>query len=81
MPSQTGSMPSQSKAHVAKSSLWARNWRADEGTDVYLSFMDRSTRTAYPDEDVVTARVTCHNRDLPRRLRHVDDVPTHAWPR
>ncbi|HSM04759.1 MAG TPA: type VI secretion system baseplate subunit TssF [Longimicrobiales bacterium] len=44
------------------------NWRGDEGTDVVLSFMDRSTRAAHPDEDVVTARVTCHNRDLPSRL-------------
>ncbi|MDH3225181.1 MAG: type VI secretion system baseplate subunit TssF, partial [Gemmatimonadota bacterium] len=38
-----------------------RNWRGDEGTDVYLSFMDRSSRTAYPDEDVITARLVCHN--------------------
>ena len=45
-----------------------RNWRGDEGTDVYLSFMDRSSRTAYPEEDVITARVVCHNGDLPSRL-------------
>ncbi|MGI9628438.1 MAG: type VI secretion system baseplate subunit TssF [Longimicrobiales bacterium] len=46
----------------------ARNWRLDEGTDVFLTFLDTSSRTAYPDEDVVTARLTCHNADLPSRL-------------
>ena len=46
----------------------ARNWRTDEGTDVVLSFMDRSSRTAYPDEDVVSARLVCHNGNLPSRL-------------
>lgn len=45
-----------------------RGWRTQEGTDVFLSFMDRSTRSADPDEDVVSARVTCHNGDLPSRL-------------
>ena len=40
----------------------------DEGTDVWLSFMDSSTRTAYPSEDVITASLTCHNADLPSRL-------------
>ena len=45
-----------------------RSWRVDEGTDVFLSFMDRSSRTAHPDEDVVSARVVCHNGDLPSRL-------------
>lgn len=45
-----------------------RTWRGDEGTDVFLSFMDRTSRTAYPDEDVVSAHVTCHNGDLPSRL-------------
>ncbi len=45
-----------------------RGWRTEEGTDVFLSFMDRSTRTADPDEDVISARVTCHNGDLPSRL-------------
>ena len=45
-----------------------RNWRTDEGTDVFLSFMDRSSRTAYPEEDVVSATLVCHNGDLPSRL-------------
>jgi type VI secretion system protein ImpG len=43
-------------------------WRLDEGTDFYLSFADSSARTVHPDADVVTARLTCHNGDLPSRL-------------
>ncbi|CAN5669634.1 type VI secretion system baseplate subunit TssF [soil metagenome] len=43
-------------------------WRLDEGTDVYLSFVDASSRTIHPDADVVTVRTTCHNGDLPSRL-------------
>jgi type VI secretion system protein ImpG len=43
-------------------------WRSDDGTDVLLSFVDRSGRTAYPDQDAVTARLTCFNSDLPSRL-------------
>jgi type VI secretion system protein ImpG len=43
-------------------------WRMDEGTDVYLSFVDSSSRTIHPDADVVTVRTTCHNGDLPSRL-------------
>src|SRR5262249_29327274 len=43
-------------------------WRSDDGTDVLLSFVDRSGRTAYPDQDAVTARLTCFNGDLPSRL-------------
>jgi type VI secretion system protein ImpG len=43
-------------------------WRSDDGTDVLLSFVDRSGRTAYPEQDAVTARLTCFNGDLPSRL-------------
>jgi type VI secretion system protein ImpG len=43
-------------------------WSMDEGTDVYLSFVDDSSRTVYPDQDAVTARLTCFNADLPSRL-------------
>ena len=43
-------------------------WRSDDGTDVLLSFVDRSGRNAYPDQDAVTARLTCFNSDLPSRL-------------
>lgn len=43
-------------------------WRTDDGTDILLSFVDRSGRTAHPDLDAVTARLTCFNSDLPSRL-------------
>ncbi|MEO7084295.1 MAG: type VI secretion system baseplate subunit TssF [Gemmatimonadaceae bacterium] len=43
-------------------------WRSDEGTDILLSFVDRSGRTANPDHDAITARLTCFNSDLPSRL-------------
>ncbi len=44
-------------------------WRTDQGTDVYLSFVDLSGRTVHPDHDSVTAELTCHNGDLPSRLQ------------
>jgi type VI secretion system protein ImpG len=43
-------------------------WRADGGTDVYLSFVDLSDHTVHPGLDAVTARLTCFNGDLPSRL-------------
>ncbi|MEP6491156.1 MAG: type VI secretion system baseplate subunit TssF [bacterium] len=43
-------------------------WRSDEGTDIMLSFVDRSGRSAHPEQDTVTARLTCFNSDLPARL-------------
>ena len=43
-------------------------WRSDDGTDILLSFVDRSGRVAHPDHDAVTARLTCFNSDLPSRL-------------
>ena len=43
-------------------------WRMDEDTDVYLSFADLSGRVMRPNEDAVTARLTCYNGDLPSRL-------------
>ena len=46
----------------------ASGWREDRGTDVWLSFVDLSSRTVYPDADTATARVLCHNADLPSRL-------------
>ena len=46
----------------------ASGWRTDEGTDVLLSFVDRSGRSAHPEQDAVTARLTCFNGDLPSRL-------------
>jgi type VI secretion system protein ImpG len=43
-------------------------WRIDRGTDVFLSFVDLSARAVHPDRDVITARLTCFNGDLPSRL-------------
>jgi type VI secretion system protein ImpG len=43
-------------------------WRADEGTDVYLTFVDLDARALQPEADAVTARLTCFNSDLPSRL-------------
>jgi type VI secretion system protein ImpG len=43
-------------------------WRLDRGTDVHLSFVDLSGRTAHPDRDAITARLTCFNADLPSQL-------------
>lgn len=43
-------------------------WLQEEGTDVTLSFVDSSSRIAFPDMDAVTARLTCFNANLPSRL-------------
>lgn len=43
-------------------------WRTDGATDLYLSFVDLSGRPASPQEDAITVRLTCFNRDLPSRL-------------
>lgn len=43
-------------------------WRTDEGTDLYLSFVDPTGETALPNVSAVTARLLCHNGDLPSRL-------------
>jgi type VI secretion system protein ImpG len=42
--------------------------RDDEGTEVYISFLDLSGRPLHPDSDSVTVHCTCSNRDLPHRL-------------
>jgi type VI secretion system protein ImpG len=52
-------------------------WRSDEGTDIYLSFVDLSARTVHPDEDAVTVRLLCCNGDLPTRLPFGD--PNGDW--
>lgn len=46
----------------------ASGWRQDRGTEVWLSFVDLTSRTVHPDADAATARVLCHNGDLPSRL-------------
>jgi type VI secretion system protein ImpG len=40
----------------------------DEGTEVYLTFVDLSFRHRIPEADTVMVRATCSNRDLPGRL-------------
>jgi type VI secretion system protein ImpG len=42
--------------------------RDDEGTDVYLSFLDLSGRPLHPETDTATVHCICSNRDLPHRL-------------
>jgi type VI secretion system protein ImpG len=43
-------------------------WRPDQGSEVWLSFVDASQRMVHPDVDAVTTRLTCHNGALPSRL-------------
>ncbi len=53
--------------------FWIANRRAasrlnDEGSEIYLSLVDRSMRPLFPKTDTLTVRTTCTNRDLPVRL-------------
>ena len=50
------------------SRLQASTRRDDEGTDLYISFLDLSGRPLHPDSDTATIHCTCSNRDLPHRL-------------
>lgn len=63
----------QSRAHATqpywKATRRPRGWRADEASDVFLSFVDAEAIAAHPDFDTVTARLLCHNADLPSRLQ------------
>jgi len=43
-------------------------FRNDEGTEVFLSLVDLSSRPIRPDVDTLTIRTICSNRDLPSRL-------------
>lgn len=43
-------------------------WRSDKGSDVYITFSDLTGRKVVPNEDTVTLRLLCSNRDLPSRL-------------
>lgn len=40
----------------------------DAGTEVYLSLVDLNFRPTLPPVEILTARITCTNRDLPARL-------------
>lgn len=60
-----------------------RGWHPDDGWDVFLSFADLDGATVSPDIVAVTARLLCHNGDLPSRLPIGDpdgdfDVPGGA---
>ena len=46
----------------------ASNRLNDDGTDVYLSLVDLALRPVNPDEETLTVRTICTNRDLPARL-------------
>ncbi|MBL0938799.1 MAG: type VI secretion system baseplate subunit TssF [Gemmatimonadaceae bacterium] len=43
-------------------------WRTDQGTEVFVSFVDLSGTLRAPDVDVASLTVTCHNGELPSRL-------------
>jgi type VI secretion system protein ImpG len=56
-----------------KQTFWLAHRRAsgrrnDDGTEIYLSLVDLSSRPIRPDADTLTIRTTCTNRDLPVRL-------------
>jgi type VI secretion system protein ImpG len=68
--------PTRFEEGVPRVSWYSRrrptNWRADGGTDVYLSLVDQSGRMAFPDQDVLTLRCTAFNADLPSQLKFGD---------
>jgi type VI secretion system protein ImpG len=43
-------------------------WRIDKGTDVYLELVDPAGLPIQPEEDSITVRLMCTNRDLPSLL-------------
>jgi type VI secretion system protein ImpG len=45
-----------------------RKWRADEGTEAFLSFVDAQGAMSDPDADSATAHLLCHNGTLPKLL-------------
>lgn len=42
--------------------------KGDEGTEVFLSFVDPQFRISDPEVETLTVHITCSNRDLPGRL-------------
>ena len=44
------------------------SWRADGGSNVFISFVDLTGRQVSPEQDTVTLRLTCTNGELPARL-------------
>jgi type VI secretion system protein ImpG len=62
-----------STVRESKQTFWMANRRQsgrrdDDGTEIYLSMVDLSTRPVRPEADTITVRTTCTNRDLPSRL-------------
>jgi type VI secretion system protein ImpG len=58
--------------------FWIANRRAsnrvnDEASDMYLSLVDRAMRPIVPDQDTLTVRTTCTNRNLPAQLPFGDE--------
>jgi type VI secretion system protein ImpG len=51
-----------------RSSRRPSGYRDDEGTDVFLSLVDLSSRPVRPNLDALNVRTVCTNRDLPARL-------------
>lgn len=47
-------------------------WRKDGSSEVLLTFVDLSGRPVRPGADTITARVTCHDGQLPSRLSFGD---------
>jgi type VI secretion system protein ImpG len=63
----------QETAGTRNECYWIANRRAsnrlnDDASDMYISLVDRSGRTAFPNVDTLTVRTTCTNRNLPARL-------------
>jgi type VI secretion system protein ImpG len=54
--------------HYWRATRRPRGWRMDEGSDLFLSFVDADAALAEPDLDAVTARLLCFNENLPSRL-------------
>jgi type VI secretion system protein ImpG len=58
--------------------FWIANRRAsnrmdDDASDMYLSLVDRSLRPRFPEQDTITVRTTCTNRNLPAQLPFGDE--------
>ncbi len=51
-----------------RSSRRPSGYRDDEGTDVFVSLVDLSSRPVRPNLEALTVRTICTNRDLPARL-------------
>jgi type VI secretion system protein ImpG len=52
---------------------WIANRRSsnrlnDDASDLYITLVDRTGRTVFPEIDTLTVRTTCTNRNLPARL-------------